>query len=352
MRCALIAVSKEGAKLADKLNQFMEFDVYVKEKYSKFATINSFFYNKIFELISKIFNIYDAIVFISATGIAVRSIAPYIKNKLSDPAIVVVDEKGKYAISLLSGHIGGANLLSKEIAKITGGTPVITTATDVHKIIAPDLIASVLNLNPYPKSEILNINTALLNGEKIYYYIDKNLFNMNFYLYEFKRYNIDIKIIDNCNFDEDKYKVFITNNCINKKNTLCLMPQKLIAGIGCRRGAEKEKIMFALTDATKKIGKDLSFIQIIASSVVKENEQGILDAAYELKADFKFFSNEKLQEIITKYNLKESDFVKQNIGVGNVAEASALAAAECGKFALTKVKYEKVTVALVWEKSL
>lgn len=350
MRCALIAVSKEGAKLANKLNQFMEFDVYVKKRYSDFSPTNSFFYDKIFELISGIFNIYDAIVFVSATGIAIRSIAPHIKNKLSDPAIVVVDESGKYAISLLSGHIGGANLLSKEIAKITGGISVITTATDVRKIIAPDLIASVLNLNPYPKSGILNINTALLNGEKISYYIDKKLTHREYYKNKFKQFNIDIA--DNFNFDENNYKVFITNECINEKNTLCLIPQNLIAGIGCRRGAEKEKIMFALSDATKKIGKDLSFIKIIASSLVKENEQGILDTADELKADIKFFSNEELQEIITKYNLKESDFVKQNIGVGNVAEASALAAAAYGKFAVMKVKYEKVTVALVWEKSL
>lgn len=352
MRCAVVSVSKEGAKLTNKLSQFMDFDVYAKEKYGEFAPKNSFFYDKIFELVAKIFYVYDAIIFVSATGIAVRSIAPHIKNKLSDPAIVVVDEKGKFAISLLSGHIGGANLLAKKIAKITEGIPVITTATDVNEMIAPDLIASILNLNPYPKSEILNINNSLLNGKKIYYYIDKNLSNGDFYKKELRRFDIDVKTVDDFNFDENKYKVFLTNNRNNLRNTLCLIPQKLIAGVGCRRGTAKEQILLALIDATKKIGRNLSFISIIASSVVKENESGLLDTADELKAKTLFFSNEKLQEKITEYNLKESNFVKQNIGVGNVAEASALAAAERGKFALAKVKYEKVTVALVWEKSL
>ena len=352
MRCAIISVSKEGTKLLKKLNNFIEADSYVKEKYSEFAPKKSFFYDKLSDLIGKIFNCYDAIIFICASGIAVRSIATYVNNKLYDPAVIVIDEKGKFVISLLSGHIGGANLLSKEIAKKIGGIAVITTATDVNEIIAPDLIAPILNLNPYPKSEILKFNNALLNGEKISYCIDENLIHANFYKNELNKYNIQSKIIESLNIDLNKYIVFITDKFENKNNILYMIPQKLVAGIGCRKGTAKEEILSALDDATKKINKDLSYINIIASSCIKKNEEGILDVAQKLKVETKFFSNEQLQSKIDEYFLEESEFVKKNIGVGNVSEASALAAVKCGKFALNKTKYEKVTVALVWEKSL
>lgn len=349
MRCAIIAVSKEGTKLSNKIKNLMDFDIYVKEKYVEFSPKNSIFYDKISELTAKIFNSYDAIIFVCAVGIVVRTVATHIKNKLTDPAVIVIDEKGKFVISLLSGHIGGANLLSKEIAKFIKGTPVITTATDVNELIAPDLIASILNLNVYPKSEILNINNSLLNGNKIEYFIDKNLIHAEFYKNVLEKYNIDSKIVDMLDFDKNKPIVFITNKIGNEKDILYLIPQKLIAGIGCKKGTSKELILSALTDATKKIGRDLSFINLIASSIVKQNERGILEAVDELKTKVKFFSNEKLQEKIDEYFLQESEFVKQNIGVGNVSEAAALAAVKIGKFALNKTKYEKVTVALVWE---
>lgn len=352
MRCAIISVSKDGTKLLKKINKFFETDNYIKKKYREFAPKKSFFYDKLSDLIAKIFNSYDAIVFVCSTGIVVRTIAPYVKSKLRDPAIIVVDEKGKFVISLLSGHIGGANLLSKEIAKKIGGIPVITTATDVNEIIAPDFIAPLLNLNPYPKSEILNFNNALLSGEKITYYIDKNLIHSKFYKNELKKYNIHSEIVNSLNTDSNKYIVYIADEYKKKQSILCLIPQKLIAGIGCKKGTTKEEILFALNNATKKIGKDLSYISIITSSIVKQNEKGILDVAEELKTKIKFFSNKQLQAKIDEYCLEESEFVKKNIGVGNVSEASALAAVKCGKFALNKTKYEKVTVALVWEKSL
>lgn len=350
MRGALIAVSKKGAELANDIKNFTDFDVYINKKYSEnFNKI--FFYEKLSDLVAKIFKSYDAIVFISAAQIAVRMIAPHIKNKLYDPAIVVMDELGKYAISLLSGHIGGANFLAKRLAKITGGEAIVTTATDAHNLIAPDLIAPVLGMNLFPKSAILKINNAILDGKNISYFIDKNLIHAEFYKAELKKFDIESKIVNSLNFDEN-YSAFFTDKPGNFENVLYMIPQKLIAGVGCRKGVKKEIILNALSDAAQKIGKDLSFINLITSTVAKQNEKGILDAAEELKIEVKFFSNEDLQKIIYEYRLKESEFVRKNIGVGNVSEAAALAGAKCGKFALNKTKYEKVTVALVWEKSL
>lgn len=351
MRCAVIAVSKEGVKSANLLQNYVDCDVYVKKIYAEFCdNENANLYDKLKDLVAEIFNIYDGIVFISAVGIAVRIIAPHIKNKLTDPAVIVIDESGKYVVSLLSGHIGGANFFAKNLAKILNAEPIITTATDSHELIAPDLIAPLLGVNPYPKSEILNVNNAILNGEKISYFIDENLSHANFYKSELEKYNIKSKIVNFFYYEEKNHAVFFTDRYEKKENILYMIPQKLIAGIGCRKDAKKEMILSALKDATEKIGKNLSFVDLIASTSFKKNEKGILDAAVELKTETKFFSNEKLQSKIDEYRLKESEFVKKTIGVGNVAEAAALAAAKQPKFALKKTRYEKVTVALVWEK--
>ncbi|MBR3622584.1 MAG: cobalamin biosynthesis protein [Selenomonadaceae bacterium] len=350
MRCAVIALSENGARLAGKIKSFFDCDVYVKSNYKDYAPSDAIFYDKLSLLTAKIFKSYDAIVYICATGIAVRMIAAHIKNKLEDPAVVVVDEKGKYAISLLSGHIGGANLLTKRLAEILNAEAVITTATDIHEIVAPDLVAAVLALTPHPKSEILRLNTALLKGEKIFYFIDKNMAHSDFYLESLRNFDIAAEFVTDLKETEKKHRVFITDKPKNRNNTLYLSPQKLVAGIGCRRGVDKETILKALSNATEKIGRDLTFIDEIASVEAKKDEAGILEAAAALNRKVDFFPNAILQEKIEKYNLKESTFVKKHIGVGNAAEAAALSAVKKGKFALEKTVYEKVTVALVWEK--
>ncbi|MBO6178072.1 MAG: cobalamin biosynthesis protein [Selenomonadaceae bacterium] len=350
MRCAVIALSKNGVELAGRIKKFFDCDVYVKSNYEDNVSFKALFYDKLSLLTAEIFAGYDAIIFVCAAGIAVRMIAPHIKNKLEDPAVIVIDETGKYAVSLLSGHIGGANLLSKRLAEIISAEAVITTATDSHEIAAPDLVASVLALTPYPKSEILNFNSLLLKNGKISYFIDSNLTHKDFYKRKLKDFNIEAKVVDELNPQNNEHSVFITDNPREKKNALYLSPQKLVAGVGCRKGVAKETILNAISDATKKIGRDISFIDLIASVEAKKDEAGILGAAASLNIDAEFFSNEILREKIEQYKLKESAFVKEHIGVGNASEAAALAAVKKGKFALEKTVYEKVTVALVWEK--
>ena len=146
MKYALIAVTENGLNLAEKLQlELQDCDIYVKEGRQNLSK-NVILFAKMRDLIAEIFYKYQALIFFTSTGIAVRMIAPYIVHKSKDPAVIVVDEQANFAISLLSGHLGGANELTDKVAKILKAVPVITTATDVNKMIAPDVIARKLQL--------------------------------------------------------------------------------------------------------------------------------------------------------------------------------------------------------------
>ena len=156
MKYAIITVTKNGADLACKLqNTLKTCDIYVKkDRYDISLTAHIHEYDKMSEVIKNIFAEYEAIIFFTSTGIAVRMIAPFIVHKVKDPAVIVLDEKANFAISLLSGHLGGANELTLKIADILNAIPVITTATDTNKIIAPDVVARTYNLVPCPLEHI------------------------------------------------------------------------------------------------------------------------------------------------------------------------------------------------------
>lgn len=296
MRIAILNLTAAGFELAKKISAQIGGQIFSKGK--NFDSLKDF--------VADIFEKFDGLIFICATGIAVRMIAPHIVSKLSDPAVIVIDERGRNVISLLSGHVGGGNDLTLKIAAVINANPVITTATDVEEKFAADSFAAKLGLIPTPKNAIKAINSAVLRDEPVY----------------------------------------LTAGNV----TLNLIPQKLIAGIGCKRGTSAEKISCAVTAACEMINQPLERIKLLASVDIKSDEIGLLEFAKNLGVEIKFFGVEELAKKIAAYKLSESDFVKATIGVGNICEAAALCCTEKARFALTKKSFEGVTVALIWEK--
>jgi cobalt-precorrin 5A hydrolase len=146
MKLAIISVTKNGALLAEKLAKNLTFKTDLYAKVDRDADVPAEYYDSLSRLVDSIYNVYDGLIFIMATGIVVRVIAPHIRDKRFDPAVVVMDEAGEYAISLLAGHIGGANELARIISRAIDARPVITTATDVIQKPAADILAVKLGL--------------------------------------------------------------------------------------------------------------------------------------------------------------------------------------------------------------
>ena len=296
MRTAIISLTTGGGRIAAKIS--------AKTGSQTFARGKDF--DDLADLVAEIFGKFDGLIFICAAGIVVRMIAPHIVSKLSDPAVVVVDERGQNVISLLSGHIGRANELTCEIAEVLEANPVITTATDVVGKFSVDAVATKLGLLPEPKEAIKAINSAILRGED----------------------------------------VFVTAGDVR----LNLIPQNLIAGIGCRRGMSSLKIFEALQRACAMIHQPIERVKLLASVDVKSGETGLLSLAEVMGLEIKFFPVAELQKKIDEYKLAESKFATRAVGVGNICEAAALCCAEGARFALPKTTFKGVTVALLWER--
>ena len=233
-----------------------------------------------FRHLSEVFSSkYNAIVFVGACGIAVRSIAPYVKDKAKDPAVVVVDEKGNFAIPILSGHIGGANDLAEKIASLTSGVAVITTATDINKKFSVDTFAVRNNLHIGDTKLIKEISSRILNDKKVGLYTDYELKNVPDCFEESNEVGI-------CISDDDK-KPFRT--------TLNLMPKNVVLGIGCRKGCEtvEESILAFL----KVNGVSVYSLFAVATVDIKKNEKGIVEFCEKFDIPLLTFSAETLAAV-------------------------------------------------------
>lgn len=347
MKLAVIAVTNNGARLAKEIAQsFTHYDIFVKSGRNPLGYAQE--YDSLGELITKIFSAYDALVFIMATGIVVRVIAPFIRDKRVDPAIVVADESGRHVISLLSGHIGGANELARTIAANIGATAVITTATDVGGQPAADVLAVKAGLKIEPFACLKQINAAAANGEKVRYFLDQALPRRAFYHEQAGRLDIELADMDDiardCCYDA---AVVVTDQCLTiAKPHVMLRPPTLAVGIGCRRGVSEAEITAAVAAACSKAGRSTGSIAVIGSTALKQDETGLLNAARTLGVPIQFYDNSQLAATIEKYQLQVSSFVNDKIGVGNVCEAAAILAGQTSQLLLPKTKFSRVTVAV------
>ena len=261
------------------------------------------------------FSTNDALIFIGAIGIALRAIAPYIKTKTKDPAVVVVDELGQFSIPILSGHIGGANELALQIAEDLGSIPVITTATDINSVFAVDTWAKSQGLQILNPECIKLVSSKLLKGESVHvksdYPIQGNL-PKNVYLNDLEDSNAG-------------YDVIITHKDLEnerKNDTLLLVPQIITVGIGCRKDISFESVESSILNILKSENYHILSINALASIDKKVNEKGILEFAKKYDLPFNTYSAEELNSL--EGDFTKSEFVKSVVEVDNVCERSAI----------------------------
>lgn len=287
-------------------------------------------------LTEKLFHEADALIFIGACGIAVRAIAPLIISKTSDPAVIVLDEQGKHVISLLSGHIGGANDLARRIAGYTGGEAVITTATDVNGRFSVDawavkhncVIVSMENAKEYAAS-ILKRDLPLWSDFEISGSLPGGVFAGN----------------------EGACGALISvkTGVTPFDTTLRLIPRILHIGIGCKRGTPKEKIAAAIEYALKECGLDMRAVKAVASIDVKKDEEGLLAWCHENQLPVSFFTADELNAV--KGAFSHSDYVFKTVGTGNVCDRAAIrSAGEEAQLLVSKMILDGVTVGVAQEK--
>lgn len=278
-----------------------------------------------------------SMVFIGAAGIAVRAIAPWVCDKLKDPAVVVMDEAGRFAVPILSGHVGGANRLAGRLGAMTGAAAVITTATDVNGCFAVDVFAAENRLVIGDRVAARHVAMDLLEGKCVGFFsdfpIDDGSGAENSWLPS------GCAAIP-C---DSNIHVGIRRLELNGREVLELVPRAVVLGVGCRRGVETEILESCVTEALEQIGVGKEAVSCLASIDIKREEPAIIELADRHGWDLQFFSAEQLQQV--EGDFESSDFVRRTVGVGNVCGRAAVAASGHGKLILTKHAGRGVTVA-------
>jgi cobalt-precorrin 5A hydrolase len=326
---AILAITAGALELGAQLAQALPADLYPCK-------------GQIRERFAGLWHNYEALICIMASGIVVRQLAPLMHDKYHDPAVLVLDERGCFVISLLSGHLGGANALARQVAAITGGQAVLTTASDVLGLTALDLWCHSLGVQVADTKRFTQVMGRLVNRGYVRLWVDT------------------ISLADTVQpaqpaLPPDIHQAagpaeadLFISPCLHPADqpaaAALLHPKILVVGIGCKRGTSKEQIAEAVSAALSQHGLALQALAQLASIDLKANENGLLSYAAEHQLPLTFFSKDELNQVA---GVSFSEPVFRATGARGVAEPAALLAAGAGaRLLVAKMKWPAVTVAV------
>ena len=272
---------------------------------------------------------FDALIFVGAMGIAVRHAAPLLRSKATDPAVVVCDERGDYSVSLLSGHLGGANALARQVAGVTGGRAVITTASDVGGLTAFDEFARIAGYRLIESEKLVKFSAALVAGGRFTLRMPRELFE-RFYVGNQFKFGGDA--VDNVQIESEEGDI------------LNLVRNKVVVGVGCRFGVAAEDMERAVEAALAMVDRDWRRVDAIATAEIKKAERAVLFIVQKYEKALYSYSKEELNLVAVP---NPSPVAKARLGINSVAEAAALLGAGAGaRLLLEKSKFGNITVAI------
>ena len=286
---------------------------------------------------------HHALVFIGACGIAVRSIAPFVRDKMADSPVLVIDEKGQYVIPILSGHVGGANRFARELAEAIGAGAVVTTATDVNGKFAVDSFAEAWGFTIQNRQGIEAISGRILNGERITFAVEGlDAEQCGAFLRE--RAGETEGIVPVSASDTEMPHIWVSGNRADA--VLWLEPKAYILGMGCKKGKAFEELRDFAEQELAKLQIPREAVWQIVSADRKREENGLLELADAWHVPFCTYEENELAEL--KGGFSGSAFVEQTVGVDNVCERAAWAGCkEKGEFVLRKTAKDGMTLAVV-----
>lgn len=327
MTAAILAFTRRGAALGKALAEALDASLHVPARFAAEVGVEA--YDSLEGWTARMWGEKDALIFVGACGIAVRAIAPHVKDKFTDPAVVSVDEAGKFVVPLLSGHVGGANELALRVAGLTGGQAAISTATDVNGLFAVDVWARERDMAITDRTLAKEVSAALLEGKAVGFASD-----------------FGHSCPQGLTVSPAELGVWVTWKTGNGPfaRTLRLVPKGLILGIGCRRGTPQAAIEEAVSAALA--GYEPAAVERVATIDLKQDEPGLLAFCAAHNLPLSVYSAAELAAV--EGDFTPSDFVKGITGVDNVCERSAVLAG--GAILVPKQAKNGVTVAVAGRK--
>jgi cobalt-precorrin 5A hydrolase len=347
-KVAILAITKNGILIALSLKkQFPSWKIFAPSKFSNNDSQIEWFEDPTTVKTGELFKTNEALICIFSLGAVIRLVAPHMKDKKTDSAVVVIDDTGKFAISTLSGHLGGANHLTEDIAKVLGATPVITTAADVNKTIAVDLVGKEFGWKIDDDSTVTRVSAFMVNEEKIGIYQDVGEKEWWAPKKEFPKNVTVYNSFEELKNSKSRGYLIVSDKEIEDKellnNAVVYRPKTLVVGVGLHWDTNKETIKEGIEFCMKKFKISQKSIARFASIKKEDNVVGLQELAKEWNVPVDYFEKEQLAQIAIP---NPSETVQAFEGTPSVSEASALRSSN-GKLVVEKQKFPpNLTVAI------
>ncbi|MAY23946.1 MAG: precorrin-3B C(17)-methyltransferase [Thaumarchaeota archaeon] len=343
-KVSVLAITKNGVKIGEELKEkFPDWEIYVPEKFSDERTKIKWYSEPTSEKIIELFKNSNALICIFSLGAIIRLIAPYLKGKKIDPAVIAIDDKTKFVISVLSGHIGGANELTQEIAEKLGSMPVITTAADVNKTISVDLVGRKFGWKIDDDFTVTKISAHMVNEERIGIFQEAGERNW------FKELPKNVSIYENLEDlkkSNSKAHLIISDKIIEEelaKESVIYRPPSLVIGIGLHWDTSKETIKIGIEGCLKKFNLSSKSIAKLVSIKKPQDVQGLIELGIEMGIPVEYINREELAQISAP---NPSETVKRFEGTASVSEAAAIKVSK-GELIVEKQKFPpNLTIAI------
>ncbi|MES2201909.1 MAG: cobalamin biosynthesis protein [candidate division FCPU426 bacterium] len=352
MRLAIIAITKHGVGHAMKLRAAMpDAALFVSEKQKADGQDNARYFGTIKDLTAEIWETYEGIVYIVSLGAVVRTIAPFLKNKDVDPAVIVVDDACRFAISVLSGHVGGANEATEAVAKALGATAVITTASDVRATIPVDILGRELGWVLEDKANVTPVSAAVVNDKPVSFIQEcgeKNWWTRPQPLPK------NITVVGSIAEAPPAEAYLLVSDRATEllkaelatvwDKVVIYRPKTLSLGMGCDFGADLEELEGLVDSTLLEAGLSKKCVRGLASIDIKEREEALLQLAEKLGVGIDFFTRDALNARGTIST--PNPVVEKYTGAVGVSEPSAMLAAGTATLLVAKHKSKRATLAV------
>ncbi|MGE7767403.1 cobalt-precorrin 5A hydrolase [Peribacillus sp. NPDC096540] len=350
---AIVAITKHGVELARKLHTvFSNSDLYYMSKFEKGDEEHrqiQLFSGSVRMLLPALFKEYKGIILIISLGAVVRMIAPILKDKKTDPGVVVIDDKGENVISVLSGHLGGANELTKEVAAALDANPIITTASDVQKTIPVDLFGQRFGWVWDSAEKLTPVSASVVNEEHVA--IVQESGERNWWTYEtaLPEQIIVYPSIDDALKAKPLAALVVTHRELSQTenkildNGIVFRPQVIVLGIGCNRGTSAVEIEQVIVETLAELSFSIKSVKAICTISIKKDEIGLLEVIQKYGWEFVYFEPEELNQAKIE---APSDTVYKYTGAYGVSEPAVRLYTGAGQLELVKKKSGNVTISV------
>ena len=344
-KVAILAITKNGIKMGLSLKKlFPDWKIFAPSKFSDNNEVIEWYNDSTSIKIVDLFKSNDALICLFSLGAVIRLIAPHIKDKKTDPAVIVIDDKAQFVISVLSGHLGGANELSNDIAQKINAVPVITTAADVNKTIAVDLVGKEFGWRIDDDDTVTKVSAFMVNKEKIGVF--QNVGNRDWWKKEFPRNVFKYDSFDELKNSQSKGFLIISDQVFDDKileNTVVYRPQTLVVGVGLHWDTSKETIKSGLETSLQKFNLSYKSIARFVSIKKEKDIVGLIELGKEMNIPIEYIDREELATIDTP---NPSKTVQTFEGTPSVSEAAAIKSSQ-GELVVEKQKFPpNLTIAI------